>query len=208
MFLLLSKWPYKCFPLGRTNSATNISKNRKAKWWKYNWKDSCGWFWIKYCRLLPKFFQVYLPTPKKKKSCFRKCRWWEKPSPRRLQIYFFSQFFRYILFSSLVSFLYFCILGFLIVSWLFEIKKYILVHIRLCEQVTDKNFFTWSRGGGAIFNTGGLNLWERKEAPPWLVPTSKEKFWILRPLKWLKLKMTTKVVIELIFCVKKPRLYQ
>ena len=59
----------------------------------------------------------------KKPSCFRKCGWQEKSSPRRPQIYFSNRFSGDILLSSLVSFafLYFCL--FLLVCLFFEIKN-------------------------------------------------------------------------------------
>ena len=60
----------------------------------------------------------------------------------RPQIYFFNRFSGYILFSSLVSFAFFCILFFffacMFVFW--NWKLYILIHIRPYGRVSDKNF--------------------------------------------------------------------
>ena len=49
---------------------------------------------------------------------------------------FFNRFSGYILFSSLGSFVFLFICCFL------KLKMYVLIHIRLCRQVSDKNFFT------------------------------------------------------------------
>ena len=59
----------------------------------------------------------------KKNSCFRKCRWREKSSPRLPQIYFFNWFSGDIFFSFLVSFACFVFLFFLLVCLFFEIKN-------------------------------------------------------------------------------------
>ena len=62
----------------------------------------------------PPYLSKLFPTEVKKYSCFRKCRWREKSSPERPQIYFFNRFSGDILFSS--SFFLFWFL-FLFVFW-------------------------------------------------------------------------------------------
>ena len=52
------------------------------------------------------------PQAKKKYSCFWKCLWQEKSSPGRPQIIFSNRFSGDILFSSLVSFAFVCVLVF------------------------------------------------------------------------------------------------
>ena len=83
-----------------------------------------------------------------KHSCFRKCGWREKSSPGQPQIYFFNQFSRYILFSSLVSFAFFdsCFSCWFLCCFL-KLKMYILVQIRLCGWLSDKTTFTWPISG-------------------------------------------------------------
>ena len=54
---------------------------------------------------------------------------------------FFYQFSGDILFSSLVSFAFFCIV-FGLFAWFLKLKIYILIHIRLYGQVSDKKNFT------------------------------------------------------------------
>ena len=52
------------------------------------------------------------------------------------KFYFFNQFSRDILFSSLVSL--FLSFDFVFACFFFEIKIYILIYIQLCRQVSDK----------------------------------------------------------------------
>ena len=90
----------------------------------------------------------------KKTSCFRKCKWWEKASPRWPQIYFFNRFSRDILFSSLVSFVFFCILAFLLLLLLFLLlivrcflKCTFWYTFDLCGRVSDKKTFNQTTSG-------------------------------------------------------------
>ena len=67
---------------------------------------NCGFLHRITCRNYgPPYLSKLFPTEVKKYSCFRKCRWREKSSPERPQIYFFNRFSGDILFSS--SFFFF-----------------------------------------------------------------------------------------------------
>ena len=92
-----------------------------------------GWTWP---------FSSLDPKAKKTPFCFQeKCGWQEKSSPGQPQTFFLNQFAGDFLFSSLLSFFFFCILVFLLVCSL-KWKIYILIHIWLCRRVSDKDFFT------------------------------------------------------------------
>ena len=84
---------------------------------------------------------------KKKKRLFPEMRMSRKSSPAGPQIYFFNRFSEDIIFSSLVSFAFLCIL--VLLFWLFFLFFEILIHIWLCGRVSYKFFFTrpvsWSK---------------------------------------------------------------
>ena len=86
------------------------------------------------------------PKKTKKNSCFRKCRWREKSSPGRPQIFFFLSIFRryslsffsFFCFLLLLFFLFVC----LFICCFLKSKMYILIHIRLSGRVSHKKIFT------------------------------------------------------------------
>ena len=57
---------------------------------------------------------------------------------------FFHRFSGDVLFSSLISFAFFILFGFLLlfVCCSLNLKMYIMIHMRLCERVSDKKIFT------------------------------------------------------------------
>ena len=85
--------------------------------------------------------QTFYAEPKKKKNfCFWKCGWREKSSPGWLQFYFFNWFSGDTVFPFSVSFAFYVFLFFSFFLYFLKLKICILIHIWLCEWVSDKKF--------------------------------------------------------------------
>ena len=122
---------------------------------------NCGFLHRITCRNYgPPYLSKLFPTEVKKYSCFWKCRWREKSSPERPQIYFFNRFSGDILFSSLVFFAFFDSCFFVVCLMRFKLNMYILIHNRLCGWVSDKKNFhpaNFRKQGFIFFGLSSFN---------------------------------------------------
>ena len=100
--------------------------------------------------LNPSFVMDNKAKKRKKYSCFQKCSWEKNLHLGSHKFIFLNRFSGDILFSSLVSFAFF-VFSFFFFFCLFacflKLKMYVLIHIQLCGQVSDKKFFTWLISG-------------------------------------------------------------
>ena len=111
-----------------------ISEPRKKTWSCLVWNEN-----LKEHRNKETFSNYIRP---KKKSCFRKYGWREKFSSGG-RISFFNRFSEDISFLLKFLWLFLVLVFFLFFFGCFlKLKMYILIHIRLCRQVSDKKFFT------------------------------------------------------------------
>ena len=101
--------------------------------------------------LNPSFVMDNKAKKRKKYSCFQKCSWEKNLHLGSHKFIFLNRFSGDILFSSLVSFAFFVFFSFFFFFCLFacflKLKMYVLIHIQLCGQVSDKKFFTWLISG-------------------------------------------------------------
>ena len=101
--------------------------------------------------LNPSFVMDNKAKKRKKYSCFQKCSWEKNLHLGSHKFIFLNRFSGDILFSSLVSFAFFVFFSFFFFFCLFacflKLKMYVVIHIQLCGQVSDKKFFTWLISG-------------------------------------------------------------